>query len=110
MIAELGLAVTVLQLFQSRQRTCLSGPYEQKPEGTSDNALGMADMFGMSRAKYRITSFARGAEQVFHVARRASNSDWISFLVSSTTGEKIFWRADASSPRGMEIMRKDFQV
>lgn len=83
--------------------------WNERPPRASATAYSIADYRGASGAKYRATSYRMDGGGTYTVARRRSNRDWIGFLTDAT-GQRSFWRADAASQRGMDVLRKDFGV
>jgi hypothetical protein len=111
MIPVVLLVFAGIALYRTRQ--CWApgtGPFDQLPEGTTPAPVNVSDVYAASKTKYRVTTFARGAEQHYHVAVRASNSDWIGFLVDDKAGTRMLYRANAATVGNVAALRKDFAL
>jgi hypothetical protein len=88
------------------------GPFDRLPDGVAQaQPLESNLVYAASGNRYRVTSYKRGETQTYHVAARADAShDWISFLVDLKTGQRADYGANAATPAGLDVMRKDFAL
>jgi hypothetical protein len=107
----LALAAFAFYFFGKKNWPSGDGPFDRFPDGTSKLPTESNIVYAASGNRYRVTSYKRGDAQTFHVAARADAShDWLSFLVDLKTGQRADFGANAATPAGLSVMRKDFAL
>lgn len=87
------------------------GPFDQKPDGVAASTVGPPEtIYAASGKQYKITSYARGAEQKYHVAEQVGSKAWISFITDDKTGVRVLFRAHGGDSTALANIRKDFAL
>jgi hypothetical protein len=86
------------------------GPFDLLPEGVTDQPIEKNKTFAASGKQYEITSYKRGADQIYHVAVRTTGTDWIAFIVDNAKATRVLYRAHGGNAKALDDLRKDFAL